>query len=747
MTYDVKRAEFTKEPFYLVVLQAPYCGLTYGVAPCAASGPVGSECYNTFKTCQDLPNYDPELKGYTFCSARSPLPVGLPVGTLPTVQSVTFTAPTVDVTGGLGVRASVAVTMGDAPSGDILIDKYVTTRSYIASERGTWWGKWRSRNPYYEDLPVTVYVGYLNEDGSYSADNMQPRAYIVSGLQVGNGKAKIDGRDPLKLAEGLKAQYPLPSSGTLEADLVPGVLTATLSPAGVGDAEYTTEGFVRVSSEVMAFTRVGDVLTLVREQYNTTEQSHSAGDTVQLCKRDNDRIDRVIANWLTTAANVPTAFIPYDAWGDEADANYPGDIDRLITEPEDVEDLIKEVCETVPSYIYWDERTSLIQFKAVKAPPIGLPTLNERDNFTGVLTYADQLRLRASRILVYFGQINPTVDRDQTSNYTQLHIREDADAAAAAGSTAIRTVYSRWLNNFNKAGAVTLATRLGRRFAQAPRLLNFTMTSKDNHYWLGSEASIEHSELQTPDGGAGIVPAQVVSVAQKKDSYVYQALELYWGESLPGDAEDGVDLVVLGADLYDVNLRTIYNSLYPDPTIDSIVRFVIDTAVEVGSTSATTYSIDTGLWPVGMAPIQLEVRGITQGRGGRGGSSAAGGQPGQDGGTCIYMRHALTIRSVTGRIAGGGGGGGGAGTDPGGGGGGAGSLPGEGGTALGGFSGDDGTRDAGGLGGGGAANGGGPAEPGEDSEAVGGAAGAAIITNGYTLTIESGSGNILGAII
>lgn len=747
MTYDTKRAEYTKELFYFAVLEAPYCSQSYGVAPCTASGPTGSECYNTFKTCQDLPNYDAELKGYAFCSAVSPLPKGLPVGTLPTIKNVTFTAPVIDVTGGLGVRASVALSMLDPPSGDILIDKYVTTRNYIASERGTYWGKWRARNPYYEDLNLVVYVGYLNEDGSYSAENMQPRRYVTTGLRVGNGEAKIDGRDPLKLAEGLKAQYPLPSNGVLSADLAPGVLTATLEPAGVGDLEYTAEGFIRISSEVMAFTRTGDVLTLVRGQYNTAEASHSLGDAVQLCKRDNDRIDRIIANWLTVAANLPAGYIPTAAWSAEAEENYPGDIDRLLTEPEAVEDLIKEVCESVPSYIFWDERTGLVQFKAVKAPPVSLPSLNDRDHLVGSLVSADQLKLRASRIVVYFGQIDPTADKELTRNYALLHIREDSNAAAAAGSVAIRTIYSRWLNNFNKAGAIVLTTRLGRRFAQAPRLINFTLTSKDSDHWLGSEINLEHPELQTVDGGAGIVPAQVVSVAQKQTSYVYQALELYWGPPLTDDAPDGIDLVVFGGDVNNVNLRTVYDSLYPTPTVDSVVRFVIDTNVEIGSTSTSLYSIDTGEWPVGMAPLQLEVRGITQGRGGNGGSAAGAGQPGGAGGTCIYMQHALTIRYITGRIAGGGGGGGGDGDDTGGGGGGAGSEPGWGGVAMGWYDGQDGTRDAGGLGGGGGANGGDPGQNGLDSVGVGGAAGAAIVTNGYTLTVESGSENILGAIV
>lgn len=51
--------EFTsgREPVQIVEIRQPVCKNTYGVAPCTASGAVGSECYNTNGTCQDLANF------------------------------------------------------------------------------------------------------------------------------------------------------------------------------------------------------------------------------------------------------------------------------------------------------------------------------------------------------------------------------------------------------------------------------------------------------------------------------------------------------------------------------------------------------------------------------------------------------------------------------------------------------------------------------------------------------------------
>lgn len=762
MAYDIQRKKFSREKFYLVELFAPYCDLSYGVAPCTASG--GPKCYNTFGTCQDRVDFTPSTKAYRFCSARSPIPPGVPNFIMPTITGVNFTAPSVDVTGGLGVRASVAVTFADAPSGDIDTDKYVNERTYMPHQQGTFWGKWRARNPFYEDLKVIVWSGFLNDDGSYSADNMQRREYVVTGLQVGNGKAKLDARDPLKLAEGLKSQYPAKSTGELLSDITTNATSATLAPAGVGDAEYPASGFIRISSEVIGFTRTGDTLTLTRAQYNTLPAAHSSGDAVQLCALENSRVDMILTKLLTQAAAVDPAYINTADWAAEASANYPTSLERLITAPESVEDLIKELCETCPSYIYWDERVSLIRWEAVQAPAVDLGTLNDRDHMVGDLTYVDQLKLRASRVIVYSAQVDPTKKRDEVSNYAQTYIRVDSDAENAAGSPAIKTIYSRWLSQFNKAGAVLLATRLGRRFAQAPRLVNFTLTSKDTEYWLGSSAILEHPELQQFDGSAGTLPVQVVSVAEKPSGYVYGALELYWGEDLPDDAPDGVDLVIIGGDVRNINLRTIYDSLYPAPTVDSVVRFVVDTSVEVGSDNPSLESMNTGSWPSGMPPIQLVVRGAIAGRGGVGSPSVT--VPGGPGSNALVMNYNVTILSISGLIGGGGGGGGASSAPIDGdptpetgsgraiGGGGAGSPRGfgspNGSLTNGGITREFTTPDMINYK---AGNGGDLGQPGENgvtdfgASSAGGAAGAAIITNGYTLTIESGSGNIFGAII
>ena len=58
MSYDTERVKLGRKPLLICEIDLDQCALVYGQSPCTASGPAGSECYNTRKTCQDTPNYD-----------------------------------------------------------------------------------------------------------------------------------------------------------------------------------------------------------------------------------------------------------------------------------------------------------------------------------------------------------------------------------------------------------------------------------------------------------------------------------------------------------------------------------------------------------------------------------------------------------------------------------------------------------------------------------------------------------------
>lgn len=740
MSYEQAKKEFLKEKFWYIEIDLDYCDNTYGVAPCtAAVGVTGDiKCFNTNFTCQDKANYAQSPKTYKFCTAVSPLPEGLDaipsLLSAPTINAVKF-----NPAGGLGINGGISLKFKDGPSNDVGLDKYVNERTYIPYETGTYWGKKRARNPNYNNREIRAFSGYL-VDGKFDINNFEKRTYVIDQIDAQRGVGIVKGKDVLKLASNDRSQYPVKSTGELSVDIDNVVTSLTLSPVGVGDLEYDVSGWIRLSDEVMSFTRVADVMTIVRGQYTTSPTDHSSGDLVQQCKYFNDRVDSIVNELLTVGSNIDPVFIPLADWGIEVDDNYPYMFEALLTESIGVEKLLKELAENAPHSLNFNEVTQLIEMTALKEPPVNINYINNNEHIVGTINPVDMPEMRVSQVFVRFGQKDPTKKLDELNNYSQTYIRNNLASSGPDeyGSEKIETINSRWINNFNKAAAVELAAKKGRRFEKTPRKISYKVTAKDSDLWIGDNIGIDHPELQLPTGEQGNNIYQIMSVQEAGD-FNYTALEYTYGEALPNDPDAGVDLIILGGNVNNINLRTIYDTIFPVPTVGSIVKFIIDNGVEIGSTSTLTKSIDTGTWPVGMDPVRLFVRGVGAGRGGDGNTGAVG----DDGGPCLIMNHDVTIEDVTGKLGGGGGGGG---SDNSlsptiyFGGGGAGiinSLP-NGNNTTGGAP--DSAGD-GGFGG----------DLGEDGDpsttSAGGLAGIAIDTNGFNLIITNGATNIKGAII
>lgn len=760
MSYDTEKKKFVKEKFWYIEIDADFCDLTYGTLPCTAevgvTGPI--KCFNTNFTCQDKDNYDQSPRTYRFCTPVSPMPIGLDaipsLLSAPKIQAVKF-----NPEGGLGLNGSITLNFKDHPTNDIGNDKYVDERTYIPIQTGTYWGKWRARNPFYNNREIRAYSGYL-VDGQFDIANFQKRTYVIEKVDAKRGVGTVIGKDVLKLASDNRAQYPPKSTGELLADIDNVVTSLTLTPAGVGNLEYDASGWIRLSDEVMSFTRVADVLTVVRSQYTTTATTHTGGDLVQQCKYFNDRVENIVYELLTVPSNIDPVFINLPDWVIESDDNFPYMFETLLTEPIGVKKLLKELAEMAPHSLNFNEVTQLIELTALKEPPINVNFLNNQENIMGGINPRDMPDLRISEVFVRFGQKDPTKKLDEFNNYSQTYIRNNLASSGPDqyGSEKIKTINSRWINNFNKAAAVDLAAKFGRRFEMTPREIDFQVTAKDSDLWIGDSTGINHPELQLPTGEEGDNIYQIMSV-QEAGEFKYTAMEYVYGEALPDDPEAGINLVIIGGNVNNINLRTIHDLIFAAPDDDTIVKFVIDNGVEVGSTSISTISIETGSWPALMEPIRLFVKGIAAGRGG----DATYNANGEDGGLCLFMDHDVTIEDVTGILGGGGGGGGGAHATVedkrARGGAGAGIVN----------SSPFGTNEIGGTGDTVdftvgfepnrivAGDGGDLGQDGDDGTNpfgtspttlyTGGTGGAAIDKNGYTLIITNGSGNIKGAIL
>lgn len=632
----------------------------------APSSATKFKCFNTRATCQDLANYNGDTqtpKTYRFCSARSPQPIGLDA--IPSLMNEPSLSPTkIDVAGGLGFRASASMSFGDHPHSDIDIDPYLSERDYDPLEQGTFWTKLRARNFGYEDREVRVLSGYLNDDGTYDVSNFDIRKYVLDDISVGQGKASVKAKDPLKLVMKEKAQAPEKSEGKL-ASAITGT-PSTFSVATGQGASYPTSGKVCIDNEIISYGgRTGDVFdTLTRAENNTVSADHSVDANVQLVYEKNDFVENIVNDLLVNFAGVPSTFIPLSSWATERAKTIDYQLDGIIPKPTDVNKLLKELAESAPHYLYWDESSNTIQFVALDAPEQGAVVLDEDIVLEDSLRNKEKPDMRYSTVIVNFNQFNPTEKLDEPSNYRQAVVRIDSDSLAEYKNNKIKTVFSRWMTN--EAFANNIAALIGRRFAYVPREVSFGVDPKDADFWAGDQRYIRHRDMPDFYGNPDTVLYQMISVKEMANKFAYTGLEFRYGQALVNDVTSGIQTYIVPPEAREIDLYDIYETNFGVPSGDVEVQFIInkDGSNGTGANSTSAYAIDTGsdiLAEWGNAGVTslsitliIQSGGLVFGKGGAGGSNGVGGA----GGDAIFADVPITI-TVDGTLGGGGGGGGG----------------------------------------------------------------------------------------
>ena len=698
---------------------------------------------------------------YKICENVGPIPAGLDA--MPLVSSARKRPPRVALEGGIGVRGSISVNFNEG-----LDYRYFGTESSPVR----FWINWRARNVGYEGGRISEFSGYI-VNGEYNVVNFERRDYVIESFSHSATGASISGKDTLKMISGDRAKAPRKSSGILSAALLIDGTTFSLIPAGIGNLKYPASGWIRLGDEVVSFTRSADAFTVVRAQYNTIAEEHGINDLAQLCLYYSANISDILYDLYTVYADVPAAQINKAQWDDEINLNLPGLYETLITEPVGVDVLAKELCSSAPHFQYYDERINSIVLTAIKAPPNVSQCYTAEANILMASTLIkDEPEMRVSTVIVRFGQRDPTKKLDDVSNYKQAQVRiTPLSITKYGGVEKYRIINSRWISNGNRAAAIRVAARIGRRFEEMPRSISYNLDSRDADTWTGQSMSI-NSDLTLRNSAPYdrfCMPVQVLSVGESKD-YQYQALEYTYGAALPEDEDSddpnyrpvyisGQTLRVQDSNGNPQTLLEAYDSVWPDLLAGYNVVFIFDLSCVAGSDDITEYAVETSSgneFSILTTPILLDVRGLIAGKGGNGadvnGTATAGGPA-----IALYDNVRL---SNTGVIGGGGGGGnwvqdinakasggGGAGFQNGlGGSGEVGSVsitPSEDGSNQ---LGGDGGRARGTSGGEPSlADGGAGGNLGGAGQFGGGAAGAAIALNGYTITYIN-TGTILGTV-
>lgn len=720
-----------------VELDISYCSLVYGNAPCtAAIGVTGSDkCYNGLATCQDTANFSSSTVTLRFAQDVDYLPDDIEA--IPSLRSVDYSPGTISLGEDLGERATVTFRFKDHPYGDTGNghDKYYAERSYDPFTQGTFWGKFRARQPFLRGQEIRLIRGTLGQ----ALSAMDTRYYVVDSFNMSpDGIYTLVAKDILKLADTERALAPVASNGYLLSALSSGVTSATLGPTGIGDAEYPASGYITIGGEeICSFTRSGDALTLTRGQFNTTDTDHDSEDRVQLCLyyQSEDPAD-IIYDLLTTYGNIDTSFINLTTWQTETSTFYGRLLTAMIGEPIPVKELVSQVIQDAALAMWWNDESQKIRLQVLRAISSDAITYDQSNTLVGTLRTQEQPNKRISQVWTYYGRRNPLLPMDETDNYKSIVVSLDSNNNY--GSDAIKVVKSRWIPTFGQSTASRLNDLLLARYKNPPRSFKFEVFRHGNDdlsVTLGSSYNLSGWSTQDASGNIVTTPVQITRLNPAADKWVVEG-----EENLVSEIDVAQDLtnrtIIIDSDTNNVNMRTIHDNIYPDPTDNEspsvFVTCIISEGVVVGSTSPSLTAFDVGTWPTGVT-LSLQVLGRIQGAGGNG----ADGDLGTDatsGGLALYTREFIDIDldGSNGEIWGGGGGGGGA--FPifviVGGGGGAGTISGiGGGSSTGGTAdGEDGTPTTGGAGGSGGGGAGG--DPGQDGNS--GSSGSGSFKNGAT---------------
>lgn len=668
----------------LVEIDQPLCQLEYGFTPCQALlGVTGADrCHNTRFTCQDVPAYSPGVLTLRFALAQESLlqygPLFPLLAQAPDTTPAALNLAAMDKSAsGFGQRETVKLVMNDVTHSDLFVDKYRLQRSYDPYKKGTFWGKWIARNPYHSGYAVRIYDGILGEPIDY----MRVRHYILDRIDgPNNGQVTITCKDLFSLVEARKAVAPVQSRGELNADISAAAGSLTLNPSGIGDVEYPTSGHVSIGDECIAFTRSlgSDVLTLTeRGALNTDAADHNTQDLVQLVvsfvtKPPYEIARDLLVNYVGLVDGVDFDYADWVAKATLITDLYTG----RVTEPTPVSDLISELEQQAGFTLWPDVTDGKIKFSALRAAA-PIETVTDRGWIRdGTLDLSRLDSARVTEVWVHYGQIRPNVELENRKNYysTLIEADEEAESPTQYDGIVIREVFSRWIPQFGRDAAQRTGQRLLAMFRDAPLTADFTLyADKAGRLTFENYFNLQVQEVQDEFGDPAPVAMAPTMIENGEDfvKVTSQAVR-FPAEAPPGESEVSI---FIENDSLNLNMRTIYDSLFPEPSDGQTVHFFVEPGVTVGSTSTGSPALVSGSWPAGV-DLVLTVRsgGRIQGKGGAagaggeahgsfvsGGSSTAGGD-GAGGGNALQVTVPITIENLGEIWAGGGGGGGGGGS-------------------------------------------------------------------------------------
>jgi hypothetical protein len=366
---------------------------------------------------------------------------------------------------------------------------------------------------------------------------MQVARYDVTGLDAPVGGATVNAIDPVERASGRKAKFPRASDLQLTTDI--DATTTAISVVGTEADLTATFGntgstrWIRIGSEIVQYTGYTDETThyaltgVVRGEFNTTASTHSQDDLCQRCGVYRlIRLYEVAKDLMENHAGFDADFIDDAQWNLEGGRYLPTLQTRetVISSPEAVETLLGELMRDGMFSAWWDAREQTIPLLAVRPPSDPVEVLTDRAHIlapgVGIRREPDD---RLTRVVIYYGQIDPTVSLTEARNYRRGRLKVEAgleDADYADGSVRELAIYSRWVSS--NAQALLVGASLLKRYSMTPEYVGLTLDAKDRALTVGDVVDVSAGPLLDAYGAARVKRWQIIADEEPEPGHSFR---------------------------------------------------------------------------------------------------------------------------------------------------------------------------------------------------------------------------------
>ena len=544
MTYAADKVAAGGRRIDVIQLVLDACSLTFGVGLCYATG---EPCKNAWASCKAPDVFADTTKTITLCTPGSNLPPSLNAIPLVRANGIKFDPADPTPDDGIGKVGSVDVDFFDAPHDDVGIDPYISQRSYSGLDRSTFWPKLRANWPNYQGRTLYWYTGY--EHYPFSLSNLRRRTYLMESWAGFGGKdgVKIKAKDPLKLADDKRSVWPRKTNGTLAAamtDVAPPTTidVHTTDPTEYDLAAYEALSCVRIGSEVFRYTGTTPITDGVRltgvtrsapAPYICSVSAHDAGDDVQKCAYFAAMSAANILRYLLTlGAEVPSAYIDYAAWS-SLYATWLGGLTltRLICEPQGVTSLCAEVLLQSSGWgLWWDDINEQIGYEVFRPAALSetvTPITEANSQVKATLKIIDDPDRLINNCVFYYGQVDPTKDEKDVTNYGPAINSFDIGSASAreVGSLRTKVIYGRWHPSAAAATIARIADRIVVARGSIPYRAEFKVARKDDDLQTGDFIDLTCAGITDLFGAQVTTRMRVIKGDFGQDEVTYTARE------------------------------------------------------------------------------------------------------------------------------------------------------------------------------------------------------------------------------